>query len=544
MTVTPIDIAFRKRGRGRPASVRPFLEEEGWPDPVDFLGDGDMTGAPQLRSEHVPAALFSFIDDTATRMGTDPCAVALAAIVSCASVVTDNWKVQPKRRDHTWTENPRIWGAIVGNPSIRKSPVISACTKPIDRLDVQGRERFQVASAAHKKAHKQWKEGGADPETEPRAPRLDRYLIEGATMEAISEALRDDPEGRQTAPAGKVLSRQDEMSEWLASFDRYRAGSSGSADRGAYLRLYNGGRHTYDRIGRGSFAVPNWSACFIGGIQPGPIQRIAHDSAEDGLLQRFCFAVPSEQKEGQDRVPDEKAMRRYDSLIQALSALTPPRDQHGEPRVVVLHDEAHKHRERIDDLIRVMSAMPETSDRMKAALGKYSALFARIALTFHLIRIADARVNVDEPIPVPCVLSEVAAQAAALYIEHIILPHLIRADAVMFATAQTGHARWIAGYILAKANPRVAMRDIVQAYRPLRAPERRRELAEIMGTLETVGWLLPEDQDNPARGVAAWRVNPKVLTTFAERGHQERERRKQAQAEMGEMIRGWGRGGN
>ena len=137
----------------------------------------------------------------------------------------------------------------------------------------------------------------------------------------------------------------------------------------------------------------------------------------------------------------------------------------------------------------------------------------------------------------PGVLSEVAAQAAALYIEHIILPHLIRADAVMFATAQTGHARWIAGYILAKANPRVAVRDIVQAYGPLRAPEKRRELAEIMGSLVTVEWLRAEETDNSARSVAAWTVNPKVLTTFAERGRQERERRRQAQAEMSEMIR-------
>jgi enamine deaminase RidA (YjgF/YER057c/UK114 family) len=28
----------------------------------------------------------------------------------------------------------------------------------------------------------------------------------------------------------------------------------------------------------------------------------------------------------------------------------------------------------------------------------------------------------------------------------ILLPHLLRAEAVMFATAQTGHARWIADF--------------------------------------------------------------------------------------------------
>jgi hypothetical protein len=32
--------------------------------------------------------------------------------------------------------------------------------------------------------------------------------------------LRDDMDAKQRAPAGKVLVRQDEMSEWLGSFDR------------------------------------------------------------------------------------------------------------------------------------------------------------------------------------------------------------------------------------------------------------------------------------------------------------------------------------
>ena len=44
------------------------------------------------------------------------------------------------------------------------------------------------------------------------------------TMEALTEVLRDDPQATQRAPAKKVLIRQDEMSEWVASFDRYRSG--------------------------------------------------------------------------------------------------------------------------------------------------------------------------------------------------------------------------------------------------------------------------------------------------------------------------------
>ena len=42
----------------------------------------------------------------------------MACLVSCASVMSDDWRLQPKRHDYTWTESPRLWAAIVGDPSI------------------------------------------------------------------------------------------------------------------------------------------------------------------------------------------------------------------------------------------------------------------------------------------------------------------------------------------------------------------------------------------------------------------------------------------
>ena len=156
---------------------------------------------------------------------------------------------------------------------------------------------------------------------EPILPKLSRYIIEGATVEAISEVLRDDDDAKHYAPAGKVLARHGEMSEFFGNLDRY-TGGKGGGDRGAYLRLYDGGRYTVDRIGRGAFVVPNWSACILGGIQPGPIQRIAKDAAEDGLLQRFMYSVPGADGVGVDRAPDAAAIERYETLIPNLAKLS------------------------------------------------------------------------------------------------------------------------------------------------------------------------------------------------------------------------------
>ena len=527
--------------------------DDPWPDPLDFLADAEATGAPELRRAHVPDAIADFVFDGAERMGVDPSAMALAGLVALSSVISDDWAIQPKQHDDTWTENPRLWGAIVGDPSILKTPVLKATTRPIDAMEADARERYASAVQRYKAALKEWKDGGSDPAAEPKHPRLERYMVEGTTIEALSEALRDDFEARQTAPARKVLVRQDEMSEWVASFDRYRSGGRGGGDRGAYLRLFNGGRYTIDRVNRGSFAVPNWSACVLGGIQPGPIQQIARDAADDGLLQRFCYCVPAQQGRGQDRRPDAGAAKRFEALFPALAALHPSQAFTGTPRPVVLHAAAHAHRLAILDLAEAVTSMPDTSGRLRAALGKWPGLFARLALIFHLIDVADVRMSqmsqggaaraVTTAPPALEVVPETTARRVASYMRDILLPHLLRAEAVMFASEQTGHARWIAGYILSKGEDRITSRDIVRAYGALRAPEQRRELLSVMESLETVGWVIAEERDPPGKSPTSWRVNPKIHSTFASRAQREREARADAKRRIAETVQRLRNGG-
>jgi hypothetical protein len=503
-----------------------------WGEPLDFLAD-DTRGPPIIEGHHVPEAIWPFVTDTADRMGVDPAAVALGALVACASVISDAWSVQPKRHDHSWTENARLWGAIVGDPSILKTPIVSACTKPIDTLEVKAR-------AEHAVKIRQWKldaaAAKADKTALPPQPKMTRYMIEGTTIEALSEVLRDDDEARFHVPCRKVLSRHDEMSEFFGSLDRYKSSGNGGSDRGAYLRLYNGGRYTVDRVARGAFAVPDWSACFLGGIQPGPIQRIAREAAEDGLLQRFIYVVPDAQRQGLDQAPDHAAVARYHALFPALAALQPAAPLADErPRPIVLHGDAHEYREDIDALARALSAMPDTSARLKAALGKWPGLFARLCLTFHMVSIGDHRARgVTAPV-LQVIPAETAARVAA-YMRDIVLPHLLRAEQVMFATEQAGHAHWIAGYILAKKLGRIASRDIARDYRALSAPEARRELMSVMDSLVSVGWLDPEEPNNPVKPVTNWRVNPAVHVIFAERAAAEAERRARAREQVAEAV--------
>jgi hypothetical protein len=509
---------------------------EAWPEPVDCFVD--LASAPAIVTEdEAPPALWPFISDTAERMGVATSSVTLAAIISCSSVISEKWRIQPKRRDWSWTETSILWGALVGPPAVGKTPVIRACSAPIEAMERAERERWQEDHDVWKREHEAWKEAkknkDSDPGDEPPRPRCNRRLVESFTMEALQEVLRDDEKAQFSCPAAKVLCRQNELSELVANLDRYSAGRSGG-DRGALLRLNDGGVFSVDRVVRGAFFSPSWAAAILGGIQPEPVQAIAKQSADDGLLQRFCYDVPHPgPMRGEDRPPDRTAIERYNALFPALAALRPASSE-GHAQVVVLHANAHACRERIDDLAGLMAALPDTSLRLQSALGKWHGLFARMCLVVHLIDVADLRARGETAPPLHAVPEHTASRVER-YMRRVLLPHLMRADTIMFASAQTGHAKWVAGHILAHGLDRIAARDL-RGYRPLSAPEARDELSSVMASLVTLGWVDPEPPRNQLNPVSAWRVNPLVHDRFAARAAQERTERQQKTAEVRQKL--------
>lgn len=220
----------------------------------------------------------------------------------------------------------------------------------------------------------------------------------------------------------------------------------------------------------------------------------------------------------------------------ALAALYPPAVIGSDLRAhVTLADGTHQHREEVNDLARALSVMPDTSKQMKAALGKWPGLFARLCLIFHLIGVADANAQAV-PAPFALVVQEATARQVADFMLDIVLPHLLRAHTVMYATSQTGHARWIAGHILAGAYQRITVQDVVRAYGPLRAPDAKLELVSVMESLVSVGWLEPELPENPAKPIHSWKVNPNVHGIFAARAEAERVDRERAKETLAQNI--------
>jgi len=284
--------------------------------------------------------------------------------------------------------------------------------------------------------------------------------------------------------------------------------------------------------------VPNWSACFLGGIQPDAIRRVAKDAVEDGLLQRFMFAVPGEQREGADRRPDSKAIGRYAALFRALVVKQPHgwSEHFNDPQVVRLHDDAQAYRVEVERVCAAIALVPDTSTRLQAALRKAPGIFGRLCLVFHLINIVDAALRGEPSSTDELTVPVATIRATAALVLDVVVPHMLRADAVMYDTVQTGHARWIAHYILAHRLERITVRNVQRDYSPLRSPEMRRHLEAAMGSLVDAGWLREVFPKQQRQGVREWRVNPEVHGVFAERAEQEAARREMVRAEIAATV--------
>ena len=408
-----------------------------------------------------------------------------------------------------------------------------AATKPIECSN-RGARNWNAEQAAHAA----WKEAGDKTVPEPKPatqslPRRERHGrgVAGSVARRCRREIRAARQGAR--PTGRTVRR------FLAGMDKYSTSNKGN-DRGAWLRAYNGGRHTVDRIGRGSFATKSWSCCLLGGIQPEVIQRIAKRPPTTGSSSGSCSTCPAPGSRPGSR-SQTPARDLYRALFPALAALHPARNPDtGYIEHVTLHTDAHAAREDIDGLARVMAAMPDASSRLASTFGKWPGLFARLCLTFHLIEAAAARVRDPSGLHPPLhVVTAETANRVRRYMRAVLAPNLLRAETLMFGTIQTEHAARIANYILAHRLERVTAREIVRAYRALRPPEERGTLNSTMDGLCLFGWLAPVPPRHEGATPIAWRVNPAVHVLFAERAEAERKRLAAVKAEIAEKFAGW-----
>lgn len=495
---------------------------EDWPEPIDPFG---VALPPELPLDVLPEAFRAYVADQAALLGCDPGIIGLSAVVAAAACIHDEIELQPKRHDPTWVEQPRLWLAIVGDPSAKKSPALKKAMRQVNRIDMRLAGENVGAEAEYQRQHEAWKEAkkakGSGDIPEPKKPKKRRLVAEDITVESLSEVLRDNAAG--------VLTYKDELTGWFASMDAYKGGSKGaSMDRAHWLEAYNGGRRLIDRVQRGNIIVPNWSTCIIGGIQPDMMRRISASMGNDGLLQRFMVLVARPATMDEDRVPDMAAMDRFRDLFEHLFSIAPSGTK------VRLSDGAHVVRERVarraDTMLRAFD-----SPHIVAWLGKWTGLFARLLLTYHVIECSNDSIYPS---------AQEVSEATALQVERLMCDVLLRHAIYFYNEVIDQHerhenVRQLARLILAKQLTRITKRDLTLYWKASRKLGEW-DVRAVMETLATMAWLAPDmaSVDVLDGKPRAWIVNPLVHDMFAKQAENEMARRQAATELIREMRAG------
>jgi putative DNA primase/helicase len=204
---------------------------------------------------------------------------AAAYIVILGGAIGRRAIIQPKAKDTGWIEVPNLWGAIIGEPGVLKSPAISAVAGHVEQIEKEWREDFL-------KQLKEWKdgkrEGRADDSEKPKPRRL---ILNDATYEKVQDVMSENR-------LGTIVIR-DELAGLLAAFERKGQESA----RQFFLTAWNGySPYTVDRIERGTIYLEHTCLSLIGNIQPLRLREYLaalHEAnaTNDGMIQRFQVAV-------------------------------------------------------------------------------------------------------------------------------------------------------------------------------------------------------------------------------------------------------------
>jgi hypothetical protein len=484
-------------------------------DPVDIWG---CFPAPALPMGLLPKVIEDFAIIQGKQMGCDPGGLAAAALCVCCAAISDDIKVRVKRYEE-WHESARVWVALVGDPSTKKSPVLSAAERPLREIDRRLYKDFIKRRIEYDSLKKEEK-------AETERPQQKRRRLEDTTIEAAQEVLVDSPDG--------VLITQDELSGWFGGMDRYGAGKGGK-DRAFWLQSFNGGHYAYNRIGRGAGMIDNLSVCVLGGIQPEPIRAIVSDAHDDGLIQRLFPIVLKPATLGDDDPPPSNAMKAYSDTILALTrAEIAAYDGYidtGDPKRLAFSPEANEVRREMEKKHLNMMSIELVNRKLAAHIGKYDGLFARLCVCFHALE------NIEFG-ALPMTISEDTARRVGEFLHRFLFRHAVTFYSGILALSDDhDQLTAVAGYILAHKLETVSARDVARGGRTMRKLTRP-EVVRIFEQLEALGWV--SQQPTPARVNAAptWNINPEVHSLFALKAGEEVARREEVAKLFADLSKG------
>lgn len=490
----------------RKAATAAAIEDD-WLQPVNILAD--LATRP-FDPADVPAVLADYPAAYAASTGIDRSITLTAAVAVAASALSDAFQIVADSRTR-WMQSARLWLLSIARPGSGKTPGQREMIAPLWAI-----QRDLIAE--YERAVRSLPE--EDRKNPPPKPRV---VLVDTTIEALSEVLQHTPRG--------LLIANDEFEGFLGAMDMYR-GKGPSRDRAEYLRLFDGGPHTVERVQRGSLFVDNWGVSIISATTPAALGKSARYLPEDGLLQRFILVCAQRQSlAGAPSVNIEQARERYEQTIRRLYNAT-PRAHKG--KVPLSAEAARIFAEWRAQNNRQQEAMGSISPPFEAHLAKYPTLVLRVALVFHAAQIVDqdheeARDIAAFPLP-----PETMRQAIRF------MQHAARHASTVYLGMKGGSeafelARDIGRAIIAHGGSQIARRDLIQRVRPFRAADPSIQSAALHVLIDA-GWIRGAEGGYAKAHPTRYEVNPLLAVRMADEAERERERRAAAREMLAEAA--------
>jgi hypothetical protein len=516
-----VTIAERKAASG--GAAPDALSSTEWGEPADVWMD--ETNPPDLPPGVVPAIVEAAARDDARRLGIEPGASAAARVVALGSLVPAGNQMQMRQHDTGWTVRPILWGGIFGHPGSNKSATLKYAMAPVFEIEAQAAKRYAQEKRAYDahhpaKSRKVETVPAADGRAETIEPEFDqptpeptfrRKLVEDATTEKLVALLDKNPDG--------LLYFGDELAGLFGGMDAYRA--KAGKDRPHWLKFKDGAAVTVDRMGRDSIHAPVGAVSVLGGMQPEKIQALSAGLSDDGMLQRFLPVILQRTGEGEDVAPDQTIAETVRRIARSLVDSGPGKRF----RFTI---EGDGERRQLESFVKREMALPKASTSFAQWLEKLPNEFGRLALVFHFVE-CYARPAAASPVEFepPEEVSGETARRARRFLEEFAHPHAaVFYNHILGASQIEEHARWVAGFIVARGLASITERDVYKNYSAFKRQDTRGDLTNTMRDLELNDWLRPTKfaSGRPTH----WAVNPAVHVAFAERARSERERRTRA----------------
>jgi hypothetical protein len=247
----------------------------------------------------------------------------------------------------SWRQRSIVWSAVVARPGTAKSTALSLVRAPLDAQDLAAKHLAQERKQSGK-----------------TTPDPHRFVTDDVTAEKLGMLLSANPRG--------MLLAADELSGFINGMNQYKGGKGN--DRQSYLKLWNGGRYTVDRIGREGIDLDEPILAVTGSTQPTHLGKL---QGEDGMTGRWLVAYLEDR--GRTEPTDEDIEGQCEGWASAIGILT----QRSEPTEYQMSAEALAVYKawRLDNMNRTNA---EENPALADYLGKLESHVARASLVLHV----------------------------------------------------------------------------------------------------------------------------------------------------------------